>query len=132
VPSPALSTLRAAGRLPGRAQLRGPAGCGRSHRRGPAAVHHGGPDGVASDCWGLTPTFVEVSRVSSTTWSEDHRETTLREIDAMWQDEGCAPPFLDPERVGGQRVTRFQDYLTQVNCSDPGHVSRALRVFDSR
>ncbi|WP_176218360.1 abortive infection family protein [Saccharomonospora piscinae] len=55
--------------------------------------------------------------------------TTLREIDEMWQDE-YFPPAEDPEPVGGQRVTRFQGYLDQVDWTDEGHVSRAVRVFE--
>ncbi|WP_280183764.1 abortive infection family protein [Nocardia cyriacigeorgica] len=56
--------------------------------------------------------------------------TVLRDIDDMWQDERFAPPAEDPEPVGGQRVTRFQGYLDQVNWTDPGHVARAMRVFE--
>jgi hypothetical protein len=56
--------------------------------------------------------------------------TVLREIDDMWQDERFAPgPDPDPP-VGGQRVTRFQAYLDQVDWTDPRHVTRALRVFE--
>ena len=56
--------------------------------------------------------------------------TVLREIDAMWQDEGFAPgPEPDPP-VGGQRVSLFQSYLDTVDWTDPGHVRRALRVFE--
>lgn len=55
--------------------------------------------------------------------------TPLRKIDDMWQDELFAPAE-DPEPVGGQRVTRFQGYLDQVDWSDPGHVARATRVFE--
>lgn len=55
----------------------------------------------------------------------------LREIDEMWQDELFPPPTEDPEPVGGQRVTHFQGYLDQVNWTDPAHVSRALRVFET-
>jgi hypothetical protein len=57
--------------------------------------------------------------------------TLLREIDEMWQDELFAPPTEEPESVGGQRVTRFQGYLNQVDWADTGHVSRALRVFET-
>lgn len=57
-------------------------------------------------------------------------DTTLREIDQMWQDEGFAPVFEDPAPVGGQRVTRFQGYLNQVDWTDADHVHRALRVFE--
>ncbi|UGT70795.1 abortive infection family protein [Nocardia gipuzkoensis] len=56
--------------------------------------------------------------------------TVLREVDEMWQDELFAPPEQDPEPVGGERVTRFQGYLDQVDWTDPGQVSRALRVFE--
>jgi hypothetical protein len=56
--------------------------------------------------------------------------TTLWQIDQLWQDELFAPPPEDPEPVGGQRVTRFQGYLNQVDWTDPGHVARALRVFE--
>ena len=55
--------------------------------------------------------------------------TTLREIDQMWGDE-LFPVATDPEPVGGQRVTRFQGYLNQVDWTDPGQVSRAVRVFE--
>lgn len=55
--------------------------------------------------------------------------TLLREINEMWQDEGF-PPAQDPKPVGGQRVTRFQGYLNQVDWTDPGEVHRALRVFE--
>lgn len=54
---------------------------------------------------------------------------TLREIDQLWQDE-LFPPAEDPEPVGGQRVTHFQGYLNLVDWSDPGQVSRAIRVFE--
>lgn len=57
-------------------------------------------------------------------------ETVLREIHAMWQDEGFAPgPDPDPP-VGGERVSLFQSYLDAVDWGDAGHVSRALRVFE--
>ena len=55
--------------------------------------------------------------------------TTLREIDQMWGDE-LFPEPVDPEPVGGQRVTHFQGYLNQVDWTDPGQVQRALRVFE--
>jgi hypothetical protein len=57
--------------------------------------------------------------------------TLLREIDEMWQDEGFAPspePIEPP--LGGERVTRFQEYLNAVDWTDTGHVTRALRVFE--
>ncbi len=57
-------------------------------------------------------------------------DTVLRDIDGMWQDEGFAPGPADPE-VGGQRVSRFQSYLDQVDWADRGHVDRALRVFET-
>ena len=56
--------------------------------------------------------------------------TVLRDIDGMWQDEGFAPGPEDPD-VGGQRVSRFQSYLDQVDWTDRGHVDRALRVFET-
>jgi hypothetical protein len=56
--------------------------------------------------------------------------TALAQINAMWEDEGFAPPLQDPEPVGGQRVTRFQGFLDQVDWTDPGQVARALRVFE--
>jgi hypothetical protein len=55
--------------------------------------------------------------------------TTLREIDQMWGDEDFADA-IDPEPVGGQRVTHFQGYLNQVDWTDSGQVSRAVRVFE--
>lgn len=57
--------------------------------------------------------------------------TTLREIDELWQDELFPPVFEDPSPVGGERVTHFQGYLNQVDWTDPGHVARALRVFEA-
>lgn len=57
-------------------------------------------------------------------------DTVLRDIDGMWQDEGFAPGAEDPD-VGGQRVSRFQSYLDQVDWTDRGHVDRALRVFET-
>lgn len=60
----------------------------------------------------------------------DHMSgTVLRDIDEMWQDERF-PPSEDPEPVGGERVTRFQGYLNQVDWTDLSHVARALRVFE--
>ncbi|MEV0539703.1 abortive infection family protein [Nocardia salmonicida] len=56
--------------------------------------------------------------------------TVLRDIDDMWQDELFAPTVEDPEPVGGQRVTRFQGYLEQVDWTCRSHVARALRVFE--
>jgi hypothetical protein len=57
--------------------------------------------------------------------------TVLREIDEMWQDEGFAPsPELIEPPLGGERVTRFQEYLNAVDWADTGHVTRALRVFE--
>lgn len=57
--------------------------------------------------------------------------TTLREIDDLWQDELFAPVFEDPEPVGGERVTRYQGYLNQVDWTDASQVARALRVFEA-
>lgn len=57
--------------------------------------------------------------------------TLLREIDDMWQDEGFALPAAPSEPVGGQRVTRFQGYLNQVDWTDTGHVRKAIRVFET-
>jgi Abortive infection C-terminus len=56
--------------------------------------------------------------------------TVLREIDAMWEDEGFPPADETDPVVGGERVSRFQNYLDSVDWSDPGHVGRALRVFE--
>lgn len=57
-------------------------------------------------------------------------DTTLREIDRLWEDEGFAPVLEDPAPVGGQRVTHFQGYLDQVDWTDADQVRRALRVFE--
>jgi len=56
--------------------------------------------------------------------------TVLREIDAMWQDEGFAPGAYPDPPVGGERVTLFQAYLNSVDWTYPAHVARALRVFE--
>lgn len=56
--------------------------------------------------------------------------TVLRDIEGMWQDEHFVPgPHPDPP-VGGERVSLFQSYLDGVNWHAPGHVRRALRVFE--
>jgi hypothetical protein len=55
--------------------------------------------------------------------------TTLRELDQMWQDE-LFHSATDPEPVGGQRVTRFQGYLNQVDWTNSSQVTRALSVFE--
>lgn len=70
----------------------------------------------------------ERARVSVRDWMSD---TILREIDELWQDELFPPVFEGPDPVGGARVTRYQGYLNQVDWTDPGHVARALRVFES-
>lgn len=57
--------------------------------------------------------------------------TTLREIDELWQDELFPPVFEDPPPVGGERVTHYQGYIDHVDWTDPGHVARALRVFEA-
>jgi hypothetical protein len=54
--------------------------------------------------------------------------TVLREIEAMWQDEGFAPG-PDNNEVG-ERRSLYQSYLDAVDWSDAGDVSRALRVFE--
>ncbi|WP_240519574.1 abortive infection family protein [Amycolatopsis antarctica] len=56
-------------------------------------------------------------------------DTVLRDIDQMWQDE-LFPVAEDPAPVGGQRATRFQGYLDQVDWTDQSHVARAIRVFE--
>lgn len=55
--------------------------------------------------------------------------TTLGQINAMRRDEGFAPQLEVPEPVGGQRVTRFQGFLDDVEWTEPGQVARALRVL---
>lgn len=70
----------------------------------------------------ISPRTREAIRDTMSDW-------TLRQIDELWQDE-LFPPAQDPDPVGGQRVTRFQGYLNQVDWSDLGQVTRALRVFE--
>lgn len=63
----------------------------------------------------------------------DHMsDTVLRDIDEMWMDELFpeAPKDLLPAGNGGQRVTRFQGYLDQVDWTSPSQVARAVRVFE--
>ncbi len=57
-------------------------------------------------------------------------DTYLREIDAMWSDEGFTQYSHEPERVGGQRVTHFQGYLDNVDWTDYLQVVSALQVFE--
>lgn len=52
----------------------------------------------------------------------------LREIEGMWQDEGFAPGPGNAE--SGERRNLYQCYLDAVDWADPGHVGRALRVFE--
>lgn len=56
--------------------------------------------------------------------------TRLRDIHNMWQDEGFQQPTGHVERVGGERVTLFQQYLNQVNWDDPSEARRAVAVFE--
>lgn len=56
--------------------------------------------------------------------------TVLREINAMWQDEGFAPGPEPGPSVGGERVSLFQSYLDSVDWTDAQHVARAMRVFE--
>lgn len=58
-------------------------------------------------------------------------DTYLRDIDAMWNDEGFSRYTHEPTAVGGQRVTHFQGYLDEVNWADRQQVASALRVFES-
>ena len=58
-------------------------------------------------------------------------DTYLRDIDAMWNDEGFTRYNHEPGAVGGQRVTHFQGYLDAVNWADHQQVMSALRAFES-
>lgn len=69
-----------------------------------------------------------ISKPTQRAFRELSTDTTLSEIDDMWQDEGFAPGPL-PE-IAGQRRARFQAYLDAVDWSDDSHVLRALRVFE--
>jgi len=57
-------------------------------------------------------------------------DSTYNTIVVAFQDEGFAP---DPDCVyedSSVRRTVTQEYLSAVDWSDPGHVARALRVFE--
>jgi hypothetical protein len=54
----------------------------------------------------------------------------LREIDAMWQDEGVAPSEQKNGETG-QRRSRFRRYEDTIDWADPVRVARALRVFET-
>jgi hypothetical protein len=53
----------------------------------------------------------------------------IREIRALWQDEGLAPS-PEPNDEGGQRRGLFRSYEENVDRSDPVRVARVLRVFE--
>ena len=56
--------------------------------------------------------------------------STFGAISAAFQDEGFAPnPDCTYEDTSVRR-RRTQEYLESVNWTDPGHVARALRVFE--
>jgi hypothetical protein len=57
--------------------------------------------------------------------------TVLRDIDAIWDDEGFAMAAETDPQVGGERVSRFQNYLDSVDWTDASHVAKALRVFEA-
>ena len=56
--------------------------------------------------------------------------STLREIGNMWQDEGFTPSG-EPNDEQGQRRRLWREYEDRVNWTDPHHVGRVLRVYDS-
>ncbi|MGW0854150.1 abortive infection family protein [Streptomyces sp. NPDC002690] len=59
-------------------------------------------------------------------------DLTLRIVSGLWEDHGFAPippdelKYSDP----GQRRTEFMLYAEGVDWADPGHVRRALLVFE--
>ena len=70
-----------------------------------------------------------VSRATRRAFRELATGTVLREIDGMWQDEGFGP--AEPSQsTGGERRSLYQGYLDVVDWTDPGHVARAVRVFE--
>ena len=56
--------------------------------------------------------------------------STLREIGNMWQDEGFTPSGESNDEQG-QRRRLWREYEDRVNWTDPHHVGRVLRVYDS-
>ena len=53
----------------------------------------------------------------------------LGDIDRIWQAEGFAPGAATAD--GGQRVTRWSEYESSVDWSNPAHTRRVLRVYES-
>ena len=70
-----------------------------------------------------------VSRAARRAFRELATGIVLREIDDIWQDEGFDP--AEPSQVtSGERRSLYQGYLDVVDWTDPGHVARAVRVFE--
>lgn len=69
-----------------------------------------------------------VSRRTRRAFRELATDTVLREIVAMWTDEGFPPG--PPNEEQGERRSLYQSYLDVVDWTDPAHVKRALRVFE--
>lgn len=69
-----------------------------------------------------------VGRRTRTAVRELMSDTVLHDIDTMWESEGFPPP-PEIEPVGGQRVTRFEAYIRNVDWAAHHDAERALRVF---
>lgn len=69
-----------------------------------------------------------VGRRTRTAVRELMSDTVLHDINTMWESEGFPPPS-EIEPVGGQRVTRFEAYIRNVDWTAHHDAERALRVF---
>jgi hypothetical protein len=56
--------------------------------------------------------------------------STLRLIAGMWEDQGFIPSG-EPNDEGGERRTLWHEYEDNVDWTDPGHVMRVLRVYET-
>ncbi|MEU9740931.1 abortive infection family protein [Micromonospora chersina] len=56
--------------------------------------------------------------------------SVLRLIAGMWEDQGFIPSG-DPNDEVGDRRTLWREYEDNVDWTDPGHVARVLRVYES-
>jgi hypothetical protein len=56
--------------------------------------------------------------------------STLREIGNLWQDEGFKPSG-QPNDEQGERRGLWREYEDSINWTDPAHMTRVLRVYES-
>lgn len=58
------------------------------------------------------------------------KTSSLRLIAGMWEDQGFVPSG-DPNNEAGDRRTLWHEYEDNVDWTDPAHVARVLRVYET-